>query len=113
MSQNRAAVHGKDRLNLGARQEMYLTLVVTLARYREDALDKGAVGRLLEGYETEEGANGGQAQVALLTPAPRFVPRSARNALMKDASRSSNARAEGGLRSLVCANVNSSRNVSL
>jgi hypothetical protein len=57
---------GKDRLDLGARQEMHLTLVVALARYREDALDKGAVSRLLEGHETEEGADGCQAQVARL-----------------------------------------------
>jgi hypothetical protein len=42
---------------------MHLTLVVALARYREHSLDKGAVGRLLEGREPEEGANGGQAQV--------------------------------------------------
>src|SRR6266566_6629738 len=42
---------GKDRLDLGARQEMHLTLVVTLARYREDSLVKGAVGRFLEGGE--------------------------------------------------------------
>jgi hypothetical protein len=55
---------GKDRLDLGPREEMYLTLVMALARYREDSLDKGAVGRLLEGCEPEEGANGRQAQVA-------------------------------------------------
>ena len=54
----------KDRLDLGARQEMHLVLVVSLARYREDALDKGAVGRLFERHETKEGADGGQAQVA-------------------------------------------------
>ena len=35
-----------------------------LARYCENALDMGAVGRLLEGREPEEGADGGQAQVA-------------------------------------------------
>ena len=52
---------GKDRLDLGARQEMHLTLVVTLARYREDSLDKGAVGRFLEGGEPKEGADGRQA----------------------------------------------------
>ena len=54
----------KDRLDLGARQEMHLTLVVALAWYREDALDQRAVGRLLEGHKTKEGANGGQTQVA-------------------------------------------------
>src|SRR5271166_830532 len=43
---------------------MRLTLVVALARYREDALDMRAVGRLLEGREPEERADGGQAQVA-------------------------------------------------
>ena len=60
----RAIGSGKDRLDLGPRQEMHLRLVVSLARYREHALDKGAVGRLLEGREPEEGANGRQAQVA-------------------------------------------------
>src|SRR5271166_6524160 len=43
---------------------MRLTLVVALARYREDALDMRAVGRLLEGREPEERADGGQALVA-------------------------------------------------
>jgi hypothetical protein len=43
---------------------MDLSLIVTLARYSEDALDKGAIGRFLEGCEPEEGANGRQAQVA-------------------------------------------------
>src|SRR5215207_6039194 len=60
----RAIGSGKNRLDLGPRQEMHLTLVVALARYREDSLDEGAVGRLLEGREPEEGANGRQAQVA-------------------------------------------------
>src|SRR5262249_29817651 len=55
---------GKDYLDLGPRQEMHLTLVVALARYRDDTLDKGAVRRLLEGGEPEEGANSRQAQVA-------------------------------------------------
>ena len=55
---------GKDFLDLRPRQEMHLTLVVTLARYREHSLDKGAVGRLLEGGEPEERVNGRQAQVA-------------------------------------------------
>lgn len=36
---------------------------MAFARYREDALDKGAVGRLFEGNEPEEGVNGGQAQI--------------------------------------------------
>jgi hypothetical protein len=57
----RAIGSGEDRLDLGPRQELHLTLVVALARDREDALDKGAVGRLLEGREPEEGANGRQA----------------------------------------------------
>jgi len=55
---------GKNRLDLGPRQEMYLTLIMAFARHCQDALDKGAVGRLLEGYEPEKGANGCQAQIA-------------------------------------------------
>jgi hypothetical protein len=47
---------GEYRFDLGPRQEMYLTFVVPLAWYREDALDMGAIGRLLEGREPEEGA---------------------------------------------------------
>jgi len=54
----------EDRLDLWARQEMHLSLVVALARYCEDALDEGAVSRLLERHEPEEGADGGQTQVA-------------------------------------------------
>ena len=42
----------------------HLALVVALAWYSEDSLDKCAVGRLLEGCEPEEGANGRQAQAA-------------------------------------------------
>jgi hypothetical protein len=60
----RAIGSGKDRFDLGPRQKMHLTLVVALARYREDSLDQGAVGRLLEGREPKEGSDGGQAQVA-------------------------------------------------
>jgi hypothetical protein len=60
----RAIGHGKDRLDLEPRQEMHLTLVVALARHREDSLDKGAMGRLVEGRELEEGATGRQARVA-------------------------------------------------
>ena len=43
---------------------MHLTLVMAFARHREDPLNKGAVGRLLEGGEAEERANGRQAQIA-------------------------------------------------
>jgi hypothetical protein len=108
----RAIGSGKDRLDLRPRQEVHLTLVVALARYREDSLDKGTVGRLLEGGEPEERANGVRRKLRVLAPAPRFVSRSARNALIKGTSRSSRARSEGGLWSRACANVNSSRNVS-
>ena len=38
----RAIGCSKERLDLGARQEMDLTLVVALAWYREDALYQGA-----------------------------------------------------------------------
>jgi hypothetical protein len=54
----------KDRLDLGSRQEIHLPLVVALARYRKHALDMGAVGRLLEGHETKERADGAQALAA-------------------------------------------------
>ena len=60
----RAVGSGKDRLDLGVRQEIHLTFVVALARYRENSLDQGAVGRLLEGGEPEERPNGRQTQVA-------------------------------------------------
>ncbi len=60
----RAIGSGKDRLDLGSRQEMHLTLVVALAWDREDALNKRAVSRLLEGGKPEERANGCQTQVA-------------------------------------------------
>jgi hypothetical protein len=36
----RAIGSGKDRFDLGPRQKMHLTLVVALARYREDSLDQ-------------------------------------------------------------------------
>lgn len=57
---------GEDCLDLGARQEVHLSLVVALARYGEHALDHRAVRWLLERHEPEEGADGGQAQVARL-----------------------------------------------
>src|SRR5262249_61912608 len=57
----RSVGHGNYGLDLWARQEMHLPLVVTLARYREDPLDQGAAAWLLKGHETEEGADGGQA----------------------------------------------------
>ena len=52
---------GEDCLDLGARQEVHLSLVVALARYGEHALDQPAVRWLLERHEPEEGADGGQA----------------------------------------------------
>jgi len=55
---------GKDRFDLDAREEMHFTLIVSLARYREHALDEGTVSRLFEGYKPEEEADGSQAQVA-------------------------------------------------
>src|SRR5262245_49090611 len=60
----RAIGRGKYCLDLGTHQEMHLPLVVTLVRYRQNPLDQSAVGWLLKGYETEEGADGGQAQIA-------------------------------------------------
>ena len=48
---SRAIGSGKNRLDFGPCQEMHLTLVVTLAWYRQDALD--AVSRLLERHEAE------------------------------------------------------------
>jgi len=62
----RAMWGGENRFDLGPRQEMHLAFVMTLAWYRQDSLDQGAVSRLLERYEPEEGANGCQAQVARL-----------------------------------------------
>src|SRR5262245_20617370 len=59
----RAIGRGKYRLDLGARQEMHLALVVALARYRKDPLDKGAASWLLERRITKEGADGGQPQI--------------------------------------------------
>ena len=52
-------------------------------------------------------------RLRVLTLAPRPISRSVRNAPTKGASRSLSARADGGLRSRACANVNNSRNVSL
>lgn len=57
-SQPRRAIgRGEDRLNLGPNQELHLMLVMALVRYCDNSLDKGAVRRLLEGLEPEEGAN--------------------------------------------------------
>jgi hypothetical protein len=47
---------GEDCLDLRARQEVHLPLVVALARYGEHALDQRAVRGLLERHEPEEGA---------------------------------------------------------
>jgi hypothetical protein len=40
----RAIWGGENRLDLGPRQEMHLTLVMALARYREDTLDAAEYG---------------------------------------------------------------------
>src|SRR5580693_8302395 len=53
----------EDRLDLRACQEVHLSLVVALARYGEYALDQRTVCRLLERHESEEGADGSQAEV--------------------------------------------------
>jgi hypothetical protein len=45
----RSIGHGENRLDLGARQEVHLPLVVALAWYGEHALDQPTVYRLLEG----------------------------------------------------------------
>ena len=47
----RAIWGGENRFDLGPRQEMHLAFVMTLAWYRQDSLDQGAVSRLLERYE--------------------------------------------------------------
>src|SRR5262249_49607472 len=56
--------YGKYGLDLCARQEMHLTLVMAFARDRKDPLDESTAGRLLEGHETKEGADSSKAQVA-------------------------------------------------
>jgi hypothetical protein len=43
---------------------MHLPCVVALVWYCQNPLDQGAVGRLLKGYETKEGANGSKSQIA-------------------------------------------------
>jgi hypothetical protein len=62
----RSIGRGENRLDLGARQEVHLSLVVALARYGEHALDQRTVCRFLEGHEPEEGSDGGQTQVTRL-----------------------------------------------
>lgn len=58
----RAIWGAENRFDLGSHQEMHQALVVTLAWYRQDALDQGTVSRLLEKYKPKEGANGCQTQ---------------------------------------------------
>jgi hypothetical protein len=104
---------GEDRLDLGAGQVSHLAFVVSLGRYREHALDMRAVGRLLERSEAKEGPDGGQAQVAGLDADVPLVLEVLQKRADEGASRSSSAKADGGLWSRAWANVNSSRNVSL
>jgi hypothetical protein len=107
----RAIWGGENRFDLGPRQEMHLALVMTLAWYRQDALDQGAVSRLLERYEPEEGANGCQTQVARLDAgASRRLEISQERADKRRIKIVEGV--DGGLRSRACANVNRSRNVS-
>jgi hypothetical protein len=49
----------EQRLDLKVRQEMDQSLVVSLAGYREYALDKSTVRRLFESDESKEGTDGG------------------------------------------------------
>jgi transposase len=76
-------------------------------------LDQRAMCRPLERREPEEGADGSQAELHVSALAPRFVSRSVRNAPMNGHPNRRVVSADGGLRSRACANVNSSRNVSL
>lgn len=62
----RSIGRSENRLDLRARQEVHLSLVVALARYGEHALDQRTVCRFLEGHEPEKGSDGGQTQVARL-----------------------------------------------
>jgi hypothetical protein len=89
---------------------MHLPFVVALVRYRQHPLYQGAVGWLLERYETKEGANGGKAQIAGLDAYATL-------GLEIGEERTDERRVQifefQGRRSLACANVNSWRNVSL
>lgn len=66
--------YGEDRFDLGARQEVHLSLVMLIARNREDALDESAASGLFERRKPEERPNCGQAQIARSDPgaAPRL-----------------------------------------
>lgn len=110
---SRSIGRGENRLDLGACQEVHLSPVVALARYVEHTLDQRAVCRPLKGHEPEERADSDQTQVARLRAVSRFAARSVRNGPMNVASNSTGVWADGGFSNRTCANMNSSRNVSL
>jgi hypothetical protein len=92
---------------------MHLPLVVTLARDREDALNMALLAGSSKDTKRKKELIAVRRRLRVLMLAPRFFSRSSRNALTKDASRSSSTKAEGGLRSRACAKRNNRRNVSL
>jgi len=96
-------------LDLRARQEVHLSLIVALARYGEHSLDQRTKRRFLEGREPEERADGGEAQIARLHA--DAASRSVRNVPMNVASRSASVRVDGDFNNRTCANMNNSRNV--
>lgn len=63
-SQPCAAIRtGQDRFNLGPGEKLKLSLIASLARDREHALNLGAMGRLLERRISKERPNGREAEV--------------------------------------------------
>ncbi|WP_288142340.1 hypothetical protein, partial [Mesorhizobium sp.] len=56
---------GQDRFNLGPGEKLKLSLVASLARNREHALNMGAMRRLLERRISEERPNGREAEIPL------------------------------------------------
>ena len=71
---------GEDCPDLGARQEVHLSLVVALARYGEHALDQRAARWLLERPNRKKERMAARRRLRVLALAPRFVSRSIRNA---------------------------------
>ncbi|MGY3464689.1 hypothetical protein ACVW0I_001560 [Bradyrhizobium sp. LM6.11] len=105
---------GESRFDLRARQEVHLSLVTVLARYGEHALDQRTVCRFLEGHEPEEGSDGRQTQVTRLRAgAALYLEIGEERADERCIQIGERQGRWVDFRSRTCANMNSSRNVSL
>jgi hypothetical protein len=94
----RSIGRGENRLDLGARHEVHLSLVVALARYGETCWISELCAGSSKDTNLKKERMTVRRRLRVFALAPRFVSRSVRNAPMNVAPRSGGVRADGDLR---------------